>query len=73
MIRKQECDSIKAPCKGCSERHLYCHDSCEKYKRWKEEIRKSKKYIESKRNPPGSEYFKIKKSIMKHIKSKKET
>lgn len=25
-----------SPCKKCTERHLACHDSCEKYKEWKD-------------------------------------
>ena len=25
-----------SPCKGCTERHLACHDSCPKYKEWKD-------------------------------------
>lgn len=27
-----------APCKGCTERYLTCHDKCEKYKAWKAEV-----------------------------------
>lgn len=25
-----------SPCMGCTERHLACHDSCHKYKEWKD-------------------------------------
>lgn len=29
-------------CKDCTDRHLYCHDTCEKYKKDKEERAKMK-------------------------------
>lgn len=35
---------INAPCKDCIERHISCHSSCEKYKKFKED-----KEIENKR------------------------
>lgn len=25
-----------APCKGCTDRHSCCHDTCERYKTWKQ-------------------------------------
>lgn len=25
----------KAPCRGCQERYLACHDHCERYQSWK--------------------------------------
>ena len=25
---------IKAPCKGCTQRALHCHSTCEKYQKW---------------------------------------
>lgn len=34
-----------APCKNCTERHLACHDECEKYKEWKAGENKIKKKI----------------------------
>lgn len=34
---------LKCPCKLCAERHKNCHDSCDKYARYKEDIRKLKK------------------------------
>lgn len=30
------------PCKDCEERHLGCQGSCEKYKAYKEQIKKNK-------------------------------
>lgn len=26
-----------APCKGCTERTEYCHGTCERYQKWKDE------------------------------------
>ena len=31
-----------APCKGCTYRHLGCHDNCNSYKDWVNAIRKEK-------------------------------
>ena len=31
-----------SPCKDCEERHLGCQGSCEKYKAYKEQIKKNK-------------------------------
>ena len=30
--------NVMAPCKGCQDRKLACHDRCDKYKIYKEEI-----------------------------------
>lgn len=35
----------KAPCKDCETRYVGCHDSCEKYIRYKQERESSLKYI----------------------------
>jgi hypothetical protein len=32
-------------CYNCSERHLRCHSNCEKYKAFKEDVRKRNSYI----------------------------
>ena len=32
-------------CKGCQERHLACHDKCEKYLKEKEENDKANKWL----------------------------
>ena len=32
-------------CKGCTERHLACHDTCQKYQNWKAENQKIKDKI----------------------------
>ena len=29
---------FKPPCKDCPDRHTACHDSCEKYKKYRAEI-----------------------------------
>lgn len=31
---------MTAPCKNCKDRYLGCHDHCDKYKAFKEEIKK---------------------------------
>ena len=31
--------NIKPPCGGCADRREACHDSCERYKEYKERIR----------------------------------
>jgi hypothetical protein len=31
------------PCKDCPERHTACHDTCERYKEWKQRIDEQKK------------------------------
>ena len=39
-----------SPCRGCSDRHIACHDKCEKYKAWKsqlEEVNKRSKEYEA--------------------------
>ena len=28
----------KNPCMNCEDRHIACHDSCSRYKVWKEEV-----------------------------------
>lgn len=30
--------SNSSPCKDCQDRHTACHDQCEKYLAWKEEL-----------------------------------
>ena len=32
------------PCKDCPARHLACHDSCEKFKAWREEHKAERTY-----------------------------
>lgn len=36
----------KSPCKNCSDRHYACHDSCTKYKDFKEELEKERALIQ---------------------------
>ena len=33
-----------APCKNCSDRHIACHGSCDKYKEWKARYQAQQKY-----------------------------
>lgn len=33
-----------APCKGCTERQLSCHDNCQKYKEWKADFQRERAY-----------------------------
>lgn len=35
------------PCKDCRDRHLACHDTCEKYKEWHSECEADQKYLDS--------------------------
>ena len=27
-----------APCKGCTDRYIACHDNCQRYQAWKAEV-----------------------------------
>ncbi len=38
-----------APCKDCPDRHLACHDSCEKYKEWRERHHAQLKHLDDNR------------------------
>jgi Fe-S-cluster-containing dehydrogenase component len=38
------------PCKGCTERHLACHDSCEKYKEWRDQYQAQEKSLKAHRS-----------------------
>lgn len=41
---------VKGPCKNCDGRHLLCHDSCERYKHYKDELARVKtNVLEAKR------------------------
>lgn len=42
--------SEMSPCKGCTERHLACHDSCDMYKGWKERQDAQKQHFRENRN-----------------------
>ena len=35
---------IKAPCKGCEDRVLYCHATCEKYLEYRERVDELNKF-----------------------------
>ena len=39
-----------SPCRGCEDRHTACHDSCEKYKEWKERDQAQKKQLKEASN-----------------------
>lgn len=39
-----------APCKDCTEKHLACHDSCEKYKAWKDRYNAQQKHLKNNRH-----------------------
>lgn len=36
----------KCPCHGCTKRNTFCHNSCAKYKCWKEQFEERKKKIQ---------------------------
>ena len=38
--------NVYCPCKGCEERHCACSDTCHKYKEYKVELEKQKRYTE---------------------------
>lgn len=33
---------MNAPCKDCPDRHIACHDHCQKYQEWKKAFREAK-------------------------------
>jgi hypothetical protein len=35
-----------SPCKDCPDRHTACHDSCDKYKAWKERYTAQQKHLD---------------------------
>jgi hypothetical protein len=34
-----------SPCKDCPDRHTACHDSCDKYKEWKERYQAQQQHL----------------------------
>ena len=36
--------NVPCPCKGCSDRHCACSDTCPKYKEYRAELEKQKQY-----------------------------
>jgi len=36
---------MRGPCKGCTDRHEACHDTCERYKAWKIEHDASREWM----------------------------
>lgn len=36
-----------SPCKGCTDRHTACHDSCEAYKEWRDRYHAQQKHYEA--------------------------
>ena len=41
--------SEMSPCKGCTNRHTACHDSCDKYKAWRDFENAKKKHFQENR------------------------
>ena len=37
--------SMISPCKGCADRYLACHGSCDRYKEWKAELLAEQKHL----------------------------
>ena len=37
------------PCKGCTDRHTACHDSCDKYQEWLARDHAQKKHLQDQR------------------------
>ena len=46
------------PCKDCTDRVLWCHEKCERYKKWKDKLKAKKKAEALMINPKHSHYFK---------------
>lgn len=42
-----------APCKNCENRKLMCHDTCDLYKAYREDLRKKNKYLKDNQIPSG--------------------
>ena len=42
-----------APCKNCENRKLMCHDTCDLYKQYKEDLKKKNKYLKDNQVPSG--------------------
>ena len=40
MSRPDQATREIPPCKDCKERHPACHDSCDRYKEWKQRLEK---------------------------------
>lgn len=35
-----------SPCKDCTEKYTACHDTCDKYKEWRDRYHAQQKYLE---------------------------
>lgn len=45
MALAQQVNKSNAPCLNCTERHLRCHDSCDRYKAFKADEHAKKEYL----------------------------
>jgi len=36
-----------SPCKGCTDRYVACHDTCEAYMKWRERYHAQQKHLEA--------------------------
>lgn len=61
---------LKAPCKGCEERQVGCHSKCTKYKQFKQEVDKMRKYEEEKQKQLVYSLYTQKKSSIWYNKRK---
>ncbi|MBO5389411.1 MAG: hypothetical protein J6A59_15010 [Lachnospiraceae bacterium] len=63
----------KAPCKGCTDRYLGCHDKCDKYREFKQYNEELKNKIRQEKQYDGMlhEYNKAKESGIKTSKFRK--
>lgn len=59
---------IVTPCKDCTDRHMACHSTCEKYKEWKQEFDKLKSVV-TKNKFFQSEIHQAKKGAIKRMKT----
>ena len=42
---------MKAPCMNCTSRHTICHDTCLKYREWKEYCDAQKEHLKKETHP----------------------
>lgn len=66
---------MNAPCKDCKERHDICWQECEKYSKYKKEMREVKDMIREERKRVSMEHKRASrvKAICNSLKNKKST
>lgn len=62
---------VKAPCKGCEERHQGCHSSCPRYAEYKILHEVEKAQIQKEKDMYGSLYDSRSRQVMKALKKRR--